>query len=368
MKYLFAFSLFCVASSKIAFAQWNVSGDNIYSSNSGYVGIGTSNFTTNRKLVVAAGDDWQIGLSNISAGGSEWMIGSSGAAWECGGGKFVITNDFWSGNASLTIDSDKNVGIGTVSPLAKLHLAGNLIVDSSSPTLFTSSSGSDQNRFLHLRNSPALNAASGLKAGGLLVADNFDYASPGKNDMIVKGSVGIGTALLSNPNGYSLYVNGKLNANAVYVNNDLLVSSQWKTTAEKIYYDGTVGIGTLLQSNPNNYKLAINGKVGAHEVRVEQSSEAWPDYVFNDEYQLSTLAEVEQFIKLNKHLKDVPSQTDVSSSGHDLGSMDAVLLRKIEELTLYIIQLERRLESHQNEISALKSTAVSKTTTVSEVR
>ncbi len=81
----------------------------------------------------------------------------------------------------------------------------------------------------------------------------------------------------------------------------------------------------------------------AKEIVVTTDENYWSDYVFEDGYQLRSLKEVEQFISTNGHLPDVPSAKEVTENGQDLGRMDAILLRKIEELTLYIIELEKRL-------------------------
>ncbi|MCA1816267.1 MAG: hypothetical protein LC746_07625, partial [Acidobacteria bacterium] len=90
-----------------------------------------------------------------------------------------------------------NVGVGTSSPQAKLDLRGHLVVDAGTdPILYTGTANSELNRYLQLINSPASPSASGLKTGGLLVADNYGFGNPGKNDLIVKGNTGMG---LSNP-------------------------------------------------------------------------------------------------------------------------------------------------------------------------
>jgi hypothetical protein len=100
---------------------------------------------------------------------------------------------------------------------------------------------------------------------------------------------------------------------------------------------GNVGIGT---TNPTE-KLAVNGTIKAKEVKVETN---WSDFVFEDDYKLQSLNEVESFIKENKHLPDIPSKAEVKENGVSLGEMDAKLLQKIEELTLYIINQEKRIK------------------------
>jgi len=86
-------------------------------------------------------------------------------------------------------------------------------------------------------------------------------------------------------------------------------------------------------------RLKVNGRILAHEVVVERKN--WSDYVFNENYPLPKLSEVEQFINENKHLPDIPSEKTVVAEGVNLGEMNALLLKKIEELTLYSIQLEK---------------------------
>jgi hypothetical protein len=103
---------------------------------------------------------------------------------------------------------------------------------------------------------------------------------------------------------------------------------------------GSVGIGTGTTTIPATAKLAVNGKVLATEVQVALVAN-WADYVFNDDYELKTLDEVESFIANNKHLPGVPSAKEVNENGVNLGEMDAILLKKIEELTLYMIELKK---------------------------
>jgi hypothetical protein len=91
-----------------------------------------------------------------------------------------------------------------------------------------------------------------------------------------------------------------------------------------------------------NITAAFNGKIWANEIEV--STDSWSDYVFENDYLLLPINEVEDFIKVNKHLPGVPSENEVIEEGINLGEMDAVLLKKIEELTLYVIELKKELE------------------------
>ncbi len=103
--------------------------------------------------------------------------------------------------------------------------------------------------------------------------------------------------------------------------------------------EGNIGINT---SAPDPaYKLSVNGTVRAKEIKVDAG---WSDYVFFDNYTLRPLKEVERFIIKNKHLPDVPSATEVEKKGINVGQADALLLRKIEELTLYLIEKDKEIK------------------------
>ena len=116
-------------------------------------------------------------------------------------------------------------------------------------------------------------------------------------------------------------------------NNDMMIDSK-----------GNVGIGT---SDPANYKLAVNGKIRAKEIKVETG---WADYVFKENYDLPTLEEVAHHIKEKGHLIHIPSAKEVEENGIQLGEMNKLLLEKIEELTLYTIQQSKQIK----DLSTLK--------------
>jgi hypothetical protein len=119
-------------------------------------------------------------------------------------------------------------------------------------------------------------------------------------------------------------------------------SSQWLTSGSNIYYpSGKVSIGT--SNFYSDYALAVAGKILTDEVMVKAQG-TWPDYVFTDNYHLKPLSEVENHINTYGHLPDVPSAAEVNTKGVNLCEMDQVLLRKVEEMTLYILQLEKRLK------------------------
>lgn len=120
--------------------------------------------------------------------------------------------------------------------------------------------------------------------------------------------------------------------------------------AGNVHHAGSVSIGTL---DPKNYKLAVNGSAIFTKAVVKPYNN-WADYVFAPTYKLPTLQEVEAFIKANKHLPDVPSAKEVEANGLDLGDNQAVLLKKIEEQMLYILELNKQLQDLKQEVNELK--------------
>ena len=108
-------------------------------------------------------------------------------------------------------------------------------------------------------------------------------------------------------------------------------------------FGGNVGIGTI---NPT-YKLSVNGKVRCKEVVVESD---WADYVFNKEYSLPDLNHVEKYINENKHLPNIPSAKEIEQDGLSLGEVQKKMMEKIEELTLYLIEANKRIEKLEKKL------------------
>lgn len=112
---------------------------------------------------------------------------------------------------------------------------------------------------------------------------------------------------------------------------------------DEIITASKIGVGIPSSEIPKDYKVAIAGGLIVEDVLIELK-ETWPDYVFGKEYSLLPLKEVENYIMRNGHLKNIPSAQKVANEGINVGEMNVKLLEKIEELTLYIIQQEKRIE------------------------
>ena len=120
----------------------------------------------------------------------------------------------------------------------------------------------------------------------------------------------------------------------------------------RINEDGNVGIGT--SSIPSTYKLAVDGKILAEEVKVALST-GWPDYVFTKDYERMPLQDLKSFIEKNHHLPNIPSQKEVKEAGGiSVGEMNAKLLEKLEELTLYLIEEDEKIDALRDELTLLR--------------
>jgi len=116
-------------------------------------------------------------------------------------------------------------------------------------------------------------------------------------------------------------------------------------------YLSTLGLGT--NNIPKGYKMAVDGKIIAEGVKVDYS-EKWPDYVFDETYELASLDSLESFIQEKKHLPNIPSSKEVAQNGFALEEMNAKLLEKVEELTLYLLEEKKKREEDHQRITQLE--------------
>jgi hypothetical protein len=156
----------------------------------------------------------------------------------------------------------------------------------------------------------------------------------GNVDVAVNGRIATGDASSSGGvwlNGARTMFIGQNSPTAIgmYTNGD------WRFVVNN---EGNVGIGT---TSPGSFKLAVNGKIWAQEVNVAMTNPG-PDYVFEPTYNLLPLSEVESYIKANKHLPEVPSAKQMEEEGLNLKEMNLMLLKKVEELTLHLIEQEKK--------------------------
>lgn len=251
-----------------------------------------------------------------------------------------------------------NVGIGIGTPTEKLQLVGgNMLMTSSNP-MIQMQQGSIDKGFIQLNgddfrigcNSSNINGKFVVRtaAGDQFFVDNAGYVGIGVTGLGAEAKVHVGTGL-----GVSLTQNGYLmlgnssGSNMVFDINEIQTRTNGAAASMILQRSGgTVRIGGT--AVPSGYKFAVDGKVICEELKVKLVSSGWPDYVFGDNYTLPTLKEVEKYIQQNKHLPNIPSATEIEKNGIEVGDMQKRMMEKIEQMTLYILQLQKQIDELKN--------------------
>ena len=295
------------------------------------------------------------------------------------------------GNSQFFINGEGNIGIGTEKPEAKLDLTGG-------------PNWGGFNKAIHIPINHAVHFDAGTNQFGLVAQNNElnvvlssgsstpfggSFAKlitllPKKmiieGDLEVKGrlisqgstgsniNAGISTSIpviTSSASGFENVLQGLSNnngnlglgvsspVNKLDIAGGLAIGSSYSgnlTAPDNgAIIEGNVGIGTATPDP--NYKLNVFGKIKAQELYL--TAKKWPDYVFEKDFELRSLTEVEKHIQKYKHLPGIPSEKEIQDGGVAVVDMQAKLLQKIEELTLYIIEQNKRLETQEKKIQAL---------------
>jgi hypothetical protein len=256
---------------------------------------------SNPGRISVSGSTGEFSLSNRAVSGfvdsptqgERWVIYNDGTSTD---GKLR----FWSGGDKVAITKEGSLGIGTSAPAMPLDVSG------SGARLRNPSTGASSYTTFRLQGP---DYANGLEID-FFGNNNYTGDSYGG---------GVGSVFIGN------------------INAKPLVFGTSNTARMTLDASGNVGIGT---SSPDQ-KLTVNGTVHATRVKVETTVPG-PDYVFEKDYALPSLEQIKSYIDENKHLPEVPSAKDMEVKGIDVGEMNMLLLKKVEELTLYVIQLEKR--------------------------
>jgi hypothetical protein len=120
-----------------------------------------------------------------------------------------------------------------------------------------------------------------------------------------------------------------------------------------VHRKAAVGVVNMNERVPSDYMLVVGGKILAEEVRIKLIKD-WADYVFAPDYRLKELPDIEAFIQTHHHLPDIPTAADIEASGVGVGEMQAKLLGKIEELTLYLIEQHKTIESLKAQVADMQ--------------
>ena len=247
---------------------------------------------------------------------------------------FVTTDLYaqqWTTSGSNIYNSNTgNVGVGSTSPLEKLHVQnGNVLIsDNSFATYLLGTLKFSTTTYNYAWAGLSGNTnGQGWDQVDLLFYTAFGAPSEKMRLMANTGYLGIGTSTPA----AKLDVNGN------------------------IFSNGKIAIGTTDLVKIGTNSLAVNGSAIFTKAKVAVYATAWPDYVFDPSYKMTTLDSLELFIQLNKHLPEIPSGEDVEKNGLDLGDTQALLLKKIEELTLIVIEQNKRFNALQKDFDEMKS-------------
>jgi hypothetical protein len=185
----------------------------------------------------------------------------------------------------------------------------------------------------------------------IVVEPNAGYVGIGTDIPETKLNV-IGGTDVGNASGGYLQLGAENSTNVGFDNNEIQARSNGVVSRLHLNYGGgTVQIGNA--TAPATYSLAINGKVICEELKIQASSN-WADYVFASDYSLKSLDELQNFITTHHHLPNIPDAKTIEKNGIEIGDMQKRMMEKIEELTLYILQLEEKNKLQDKEIELLK--------------
>lgn len=252
---------------------------------------------------------------------------------------FWVRKTSTSATAAMAILQDGRVGIGGSS--------------SSAPSLLTVQ-GMVNGVMTHI-NRVAIDNLNGA-AGGGTGCIGFNAAAAGSLGngvvtLVSNGTQNGGALLWGNAEGDLNFSTFPSTGNSLQ---SIATSSLGTTVGMRIHGDGKVQVGATapVTSHPN-YKMSVDGEFVAKSAFV--TSSGWADFVFEPDYKLMTLPDLEQYLRQHKHLPAVPSAKEVEANGVNLGDMDARLLQSIEELTLHVIELSKQNEQLRSDVAELKA-------------
>ena len=276
--------------------------------------------------------------------GTVWTEMTSGGT----GNWNLLANDIYNSNTG-------NVGIGASTPSAKLTVNGDAIINTG---LRVGISTNDAKLVVVGNGSTSSSSTMILKNN--LQDTLIRLQDNGRMSIGYNGS--LGRPLNIGGDGINFYTATKTFGGAVFptdttlvlwsnsgANNYLVLQPVWGNTGigtftpnAKLHVNGTMLMGTSSARIATGYLLSVDGKAIAEEFRVLNSA-SWPDYVFGSNYKLMPLDVLECFIKNNKHLPNIPPAAEIEKEGILLGDISKRLIEKVEELTLYVIELKKEI-------------------------
>lgn len=256
----------------------------------------------------------------------------------------------------LTVGENNFVGILTEGePGAELEVNGKIILkeelkfnnDFDAQIAFGKSSSTKKFKILSLSTVPPPDPVDKSAFRGICL-DAYGNLGIGIDnpsaDLDVSGKTKTDYLQISNNGGVDKILRSDASGNASWVEMNSLEGAWQSDGAGNVYrQDGLVSIGT---TPVEGYALAVNGSINAKLIKVTGTVPE-SDYVFEEDYSLMALNELETYVKTNKHLPEVMSAEEFAKDGYSLGEMDDILLRKVEELTLYVIDQDKAINKQQ---------------------
>jgi hypothetical protein len=319
--------------------------------NNGNVGVGT--ISPNAKLEVSGG--FRVSRSTESDRFIHTFVGSNNAFINYEGGNSTSRLGFQiNGDSKLSILHNGFVGIGTTSPSHLLTVNG----DSKFNALDIGMSRNENSNTegLNIRNNHNTSFQFAEKGAGrshAILFNAYKSLNESNGDLTENGNTRYHSNIGNHSScagGIFFRSDGGIMDFRVSLSTGANNPIDWGAPNLRLLRNGNVGIGV---ENPGNYRLNVWGRVRAHEIVVNTTG---ADFVFEEDYTLRPLSEVEAFIKANKHLPEIPSAKEMQEEGVGVSELQTKLLQKIEELTLYMIELEKKnntLEKENKEIKTL---------------
>ncbi|MDQ0638319.1 putative coiled-coil protein SlyX [Pedobacter sp. W3I1] len=229
-----------------------------------------------------------------------------------------------------------NVGIGISNPTSKLDVLGN--IKSFNAAFGQTNINTSTKNFANFSSN---NHGTVLMSSNLFFSNNDDLKIANTHASMSGASIVIPGNGQHHQGGIVFYTNipGSVTEGQAFTG----------SLSMAIKANGDVGIGT---TTPRE-KLSVNGKIRAKEIKVETAN--WPDYVFEEGYNIGTLKGLESYIKANKHLPDMPTAKEIETNGLELGTMVNVQQKKIEELTLHLIEKDKQIDLLLKRMDALEN-------------
>lgn len=348
MKKIILFSLFLYIN-HIAWSQWQITGNTGINPSINYLGTNDNNDVVFRRWGGRAGllnpnnTSFGVGALNPSGTGNyNTAIGVTTLG-------SLTTGIFNTGTGFNTLIYNSTGSFNTAHGAGGLffNTTGDGNVSSGFNALFHNTTGSyntaSGHEVLMQNTSGNFNTAYGYAAGGDVVT--------GGNNTFIGSNTGRGITTGSS----NTIIGSNVAGLSPSLSNTIILADG--SGNQRLYVDNTgkVRIGAPALTLPGTYKLYVEDGILTEKLKVAiKTSADWSDYVFDDNYPLKPLAEVKAFVQQHKHLPGVPSASDMVNTGLDVAEMNARLLEKIEEATLYIIQLNERVEKLEKENIALK--------------